>query len=277
VDAALSPLLTSDGRMVFVGVDAATKSDCSAAVGVTWDLDGRLRLVFHRIWRPSPGAPLDLGTTVEPFLRDRADRFDAHIVADPFQMLRSISALTASNIDIREFPQTTGNVTRMGEALFEVLQSRRLRLYPAPELREQALNTAAVESAHGWKIAKASASRKVDAIVALAMAVVAALEAGPDSVAPLTLVGSPTWREWEAARTGSQEATRQEREALLHVVEPWCVALERGDETDVTRAWTEIEAHVAGVVRADAIAGQRVQALLDNVRTAIEGHLHADA
>jgi phage terminase large subunit-like protein len=47
-------------------------------------------------------------------------------------------------------------------------------VYPSEELRQQALSTVAVENPRGWRIAKEKASKKIDAIVALAMACVAA-------------------------------------------------------------------------------------------------------
>jgi hypothetical protein len=65
---------------------------------------------------------------------------------------------------------------RAWEALFDLLNGRNLRLYPATDLRAQALNTIAIESPRGWRIAKERASRKIDAIVALAMACVAAMD-----------------------------------------------------------------------------------------------------
>jgi hypothetical protein len=48
-------------------------------------------------------------------------------------------------------------------------------LYPSDELRQQALSTVAIENPRGWRIAKEKASRKIDAIVVLAMACCAAM------------------------------------------------------------------------------------------------------
>jgi hypothetical protein len=48
-------------------------------------------------------------------------------------------------------------------------------LYPSDELRQQALSTVAIENPRGWRFAKEKASRKIDAIVALAMACCAAM------------------------------------------------------------------------------------------------------
>jgi phage terminase large subunit-like protein len=63
--------------------------------------------------------------------------------------------------------------------LFDLLKGRNLRLYCSQELRAQALATVAVESARGFRIAKEKSAKKIDAIVALAMACVAAIEHGP--------------------------------------------------------------------------------------------------
>jgi phage terminase large subunit-like protein len=51
-------------------------------------------------------------------------------------------------------------------------------MYPALDLREQALNAVAVESSRGWRLAKEKSSKKIDAIVALAMACHEAITAG---------------------------------------------------------------------------------------------------
>ncbi len=101
------------------------------------------------------------------------------ILCDPYQLHRSITTLQAAGLRIEEFPQTTANATRMGQALFDLLNGKNLRLYPAPDLRVQALNTVAVDSPRGWRIAKEKAARKIDGIVALAMACGAALEEPP--------------------------------------------------------------------------------------------------
>ena len=76
----------------------------------------------------------------------------------------------------RNFPQTEANLTAAGQTLFELIKGRRLRLYADGELRQQAMNTVAIESPRGFRIAKANASRKVDAIVALARACRAAVD-----------------------------------------------------------------------------------------------------
>jgi hypothetical protein len=161
---------------VVVGVDTAPKLDSSAVVGVQW-VGTRLELVCHRIWHPSPDAPLDYEATLEAYLRALHARVRVlRYLIDPYQMHRSIMTLKAVGLPVEEFPQTSANTTRMGQVLFDLLTGRNLRLYPADDLRAQAMNTVAIESTRGWRIAKERASRKIDGIVALAMACVGAID-----------------------------------------------------------------------------------------------------
>jgi hypothetical protein len=135
-----------------------------------------LILVSYRIWKPTPTQPLDLENTVEEDLRDLHEQCDVvEVLADPYQFHRSITTLQAAGLPIQEFPQTTANCTLMGQTLFDLLNGKNLVLYPSDELRQQALSTVAIENPRGWRIAKERASRKIDAIVALAMACCAAM------------------------------------------------------------------------------------------------------
>ena len=177
VDEEHHPELPShDDDPVYVGVDAGVKSDNLGVVEVkregTW-----LTLVRHRLWRPSPTEPLDLEETIEAYLLDRfAQCRIGAIYCDPWQMYRSIATLRAKSLPIMEFPQTQANTTRMGQALYELLTGTNLRLYPSAEMRQQALNTVAIESARGFRIAKERASKKIDLIAALSLACVACLD-----------------------------------------------------------------------------------------------------
>jgi hypothetical protein len=116
-------------------------------------------------------------------LRDLHRRHNVRaILCDPYQLHRTITTLKNAGLKIQEFPQTTGNTTLMGQTLFDLLNGKNLRIYPASDLREQALNTVAVENPRGWRIAKEKARRKIDAIVAMTMACVAAVEGKPKVV-----------------------------------------------------------------------------------------------
>jgi phage terminase large subunit-like protein len=162
---------------LFVGIDVGIKHDNAARVAVRWDEAGeKLILVSHRIWKPTPTQPLDLENTVEEDLRNLNDQCDlGECWADPYQFHRSITTLAAAGLPIKEFPQTTANCTLMGQTVFDLLNGQNIVLYPSDELRQQALSTVAIENVRGWRIAKEKASRKIDAIIALAMACCAAM------------------------------------------------------------------------------------------------------
>ena len=207
VDQVLSPLLPTREHPLFVGVDAGIKHDTAAVVGVRWDGD-KLALVDHRIWRPSPAEPLDLETTIEEYLRElHGGYLVKEILCDPYQLHRSITTLKEAGLKIREFPQTIGNTTLMGQTLFDLLNGKNLKLYPAENLRQQALNTVAVENPRGWRIAKEKASKKIDAIVALAIASVAAMNHGRPARAE-------TWGGGESRAVDPVELERIHQEAL---------------------------------------------------------------
>jgi phage terminase large subunit-like protein len=177
VDRGLHPLLPTRRFPLYVGVDGATRHDSAAVVGVYWADENTLALGVHRIWRPSPQAPLDLEATIEAYLDELHRHYQVRdIRCDPWQMHNSITRLKARGLRIGEYAQTQSNLTQMGQGLFDLLNGRNFRTYPAADLRQHALNTVAVEGPRGWRIAKEKASRKIDAIVALAMASVAAIE-----------------------------------------------------------------------------------------------------
>jgi hypothetical protein len=91
-------------------------------------------------------------------------------------MHRSLNTIQRNGLTMRELPQSPPNLTLMGQSLLDILTARALVLYPDDVLRQQALNTTCIESPRGFRIAKEKASKKIDAVVALAMAVLAATE-----------------------------------------------------------------------------------------------------
>ncbi len=193
---------------LYVGVDVATKHDSSAVVAVMRDRDqdGRdvVALAAHRIWRPTPTDPLDIEATVEAYLRELHHAYRVRaVLVDPYQMARSIQTLKAAGLRVEEYPQTLDRLTVMGQAVYDLVQGRNLSVYAAADLREHALNAVVVESARGWRIAKEKSSKKVDGLVALAMAC-AALGQRPAGFEPLVW----NWTKSYTARTVSNLGPR---------------------------------------------------------------------
>jgi len=186
VDHKLTPAIPGKGgAKLYVGVDIGIKNDTTGVVAVKKvkapDGTSRIQLVSHKIFTPKPGTPVD-HADIAAYLRWLHRSFSvAKIAVDPSQALEMIAYLTREGLPIEEVPQTAGNVDEMGSTLITAIQSHQLVVYPDDTLRQQALNTVAVEMPSGMmRMSKAKSGRKIDAIVALALAL-RALAIKPES------------------------------------------------------------------------------------------------
>jgi phage terminase large subunit-like protein len=164
------PPLPSKNVFLYVGVDASVKKDRSAVVSVYED-EGRLKLGPKRFWQPSKEDPMDLEETMEAYLLDLYHGYSLLSVRfDPFQFHRSAMTLQKKGLPMVEFPQTTSNLTSIGQNLFDLIEYGNLVLYPCRDLRFEATCAIAKETGRGLQIRKEKSSQKIDQIVALAMA-----------------------------------------------------------------------------------------------------------
>src|SRR5262249_39169389 len=110
---------------VYVGIDASTKHDSTAIVATTWDHSiNKARVVWHRIFQPTPDRPLNFEETVEATVFDLSQRFSIRkVVADPWQMVACIQRLRARGIWIEEFPQSSPRLTESSQNLYELIKS----------------------------------------------------------------------------------------------------------------------------------------------------------
>jgi phage terminase large subunit-like protein len=178
------PPLPSKGVRLFVACDASTKKDRSAVVSVYRKGD-LLHLGPFRVWQPTPKEPMDLEATMEAYIRELDKGFDvAEVRYDPWQLHRSATTLSQARIKMVEFPQTVSNLTDCGQALYDAVKHKTLKLYKDDQLRDEARFAVGRESPRGMRIVKEKASHKIDAIVALAMAVCAATSA-PEKTQPM--------------------------------------------------------------------------------------------
>jgi hypothetical protein len=175
---------------IYVGVDASVKHDSSAVVATSWDERAQqVRLVFHRVFQPSPQDPLDFESTIEQTLLDLHQRFNvAKVLFDPYQMQATAQRLTRAGLMIEEFPQSPANLTAASQNLFELINGGNIVCYPDAAMRLAISRAVAVESSRGWRIAKEKQSHKIDVVVALAMSALAAVRRqGADSYLPYEL------------------------------------------------------------------------------------------
>jgi phage terminase large subunit-like protein len=178
IDSDLSPALAEANLPVWVGVDASVKRDSTAVVAATFK-DGKVRLVWHRTFQPSPEDPLDFEATIEKTLLELRRRFWVREIRyDPYQLVAVAQRLTTAGLPMVEFPQSVPNLTESSTNLYEVIKGRNLVAYPDADIRLAVSRAVALETTRGWRIAKEKQSHKIDVIVALAMAALGAVLQG---------------------------------------------------------------------------------------------------
>ncbi len=171
VDPGHHPPMPNKGIALFVGVDASLKKDRSAVVSVYKDEDGRILLGPKRFWQPSKANPMDLEATMEAFLLELYHGYRLQTVRyDPYQFHRSAMTLRNKGLPMQEYAQTTGNLTDMGQNLYDLVEYGNIILYACKDLRYEATCAVAKETERGFQITKVKSSQKIDEIVALAMA-----------------------------------------------------------------------------------------------------------
>jgi phage terminase large subunit-like protein len=194
--------------VVYGGLDLAPKHDSTGLVFVTRQGD-ELILARHHLWVPTPERPLHLPDVKQAIYQAAHDLTFGGLLVDPYQAHGLIAELRRDGLPVAEYPQTVANLTRMGQALLDALTQQRLRLYPDATFRQQALNTVAIESPRGFRISKTTGGRKIDLIVALAMAVVAALDSADVHIISAEEEAEMSWQEQRLMRAAGFEIPRE--------------------------------------------------------------------
>jgi len=174
VDPDFRPPLPSPRLQLWVGADASTKKDRSAVVSVYRD-GNMVCLGPFTTWQPTKIKPMDLEESMEAYIKMLSRNYEViEVRYDPFQFHRSATTLLKDGINMVEFPQTVGNLTDMGQCLFDAVKHQSLKLYADADMRKEASFAVGKETPRGMRIVKEKASHKIDAIIALAMATHAA-------------------------------------------------------------------------------------------------------
>ena len=210
VDPEHRPPLPDKGIRLYVAADASIKKDRSAVVSV-YRKDNFIRLGPFRTWQPSSKEPMDLEATMEAYIKDLANNFRiGEVRYDPWQLHRSATTLQQANVNMVEFAQTVGNMTDAGQALYDAIKHKTLKLYQDDELRKEACFAIGKETPRGMRIVKEKASHKIDAIVALAMAVL-----GSSSATEKVAAGHISLGISEGSGENTEETQKEEMEEDL--------------------------------------------------------------
>jgi len=171
---------------LWIGIDASVKRDSTAIVACALEPGSqRVRLVNHKIFQPSPDDPLNFEATIERTVLQWAAKYRiAGAVYDPYQRLSTSQRLSTAGITMMPYDQTVPALVEASSNLYEILKAGNLRAYPDEDLRKAIGHAVGKETPRGVRITKEKTSHKIDVVIALAMAALAATKYGP------------SWAEW---------------------------------------------------------------------------------
>jgi phage terminase large subunit-like protein len=178
-DKALRALVDGDAREIVLGLDAATKDDTCAVAGVGYDKPiKRYEQVYFKLFRPEPGKPVSLTTTVLPLLikLHKTNRIKA-VYYDPFQLAAISELCRKEGINMVEFPQMS--LREASDTFFyECVKGKNIAHYGDKDLKEHVTNAVAIvkPDRDTVRLDKKNSRRKIDGAVATSMALYGAKE-----------------------------------------------------------------------------------------------------
>lgn len=162
---------------VWVGVDMALKHDSIAAVCIQPQPSGKLR-AEAKIWFPD-GTTIDVAA-VENHLRGLHRRFPVKEISyDPAFFERSAQVLADDGLPMLEFPQSAARMVPACQTAYELICGGMLEHDGSPTFSDQVTSATIRLTDQGWRISKGKSRRKIDAAVALVMALARATATAP--------------------------------------------------------------------------------------------------
>lgn len=173
-----------DGESTTVlAVDASLRRDHTAVV-LDQYRDGVHNVALYTFAPEDDPAGVVDHDAVAALIRDLCGQYRVvRAVCDRAYFLRSMRELAAEGLPIEDFAQTNQQMARACQRLYDAVAAGRLRHGGDAVLAEHVLGAAMRETPFGWRLVKAEESRRIDAAIALAMAVDAA-EADAETAPP---------------------------------------------------------------------------------------------
>lgn len=152
----------------WVGVDMALKHDSIACVVVQPQPDGRV-FTQAKVWFPS-GSTVDVAA-VENHLRDLHRNLTLREVAyDPAYFERSAQVLADDGLPMVEFPQSASRMVPACQTAYELICTGVVVHDGDAVFADQVVSASPRETDGGWRLSKGKSKRKIDAAIALVMA-----------------------------------------------------------------------------------------------------------
>ena len=176
-DATLDPHLPC-----WVGIDMALKHDSIAVVVAQPRDDGRIT-TQARIWHPDMGE-MDIAE-IEAHLRHLRDTLTVQEFAyDPAFFQRSAEALYDDGLPMVEFPQSSQRMIPACGTAYDLIVQGKVIHDGSPMFTDQVLSAAQRMTDNGWRLSKGKSRRKIDAAIALCMALDRATRRATSTVLP---------------------------------------------------------------------------------------------
>ena len=154
------------------------KRDSTAVAWCQRRPDGRVH-VAARIWAPAQDGSLDTAT-VMAFLRDLALTYDVRAVAyDPRLFEVAGAQLADEGLPMLETPQSVERMTPIVGAAYEAIRRRELSHDDDRHLERHVVAAVTRPNERGFTISKAKSREKIDAAIAMCLAVHEALVPPP--------------------------------------------------------------------------------------------------
>lgn len=158
------------GKPTWVGIDVGLKRDSTAVVAVQYREDGRLHATC-KLWVPTKEEPVDI-TDVMGYLRKLSNEykvgaisFDPHFFDVPAKMLYD------DGLPMVEIPQSVERMTPIIGNLYELIQKGGLSHNRDEAFTTHILNAVPRVNERGFTLQKSKSRGRIDAAVALALAV----------------------------------------------------------------------------------------------------------
>lgn len=173
-DDLVDPFEFVDAAPTWVGVDVGIKRDSTAVVAVQRRPNGRWHAKL-RLWVPTADEPVDV-TQVMQHLRDLCARFDVREVSfDPRFFDVPAKMLEDERLPMIEVPQSIERMTPAVGSTFEAIRRGELTHDGDGPFGEQVLNAVPRFNERGFTLTKSKSRGRIDAAVALCLAVDRAL------------------------------------------------------------------------------------------------------
>lgn len=159
------------GRMAtWIGVDVGIKRDSTAVVAVQQDNEGHLHAEC-RLWVPTEDEPVDV-TDVMQHLRVLAAAYDVRAVSfDPRFFDVPAKMLDDEGLPMKEVPQSVERMTSVLGSLLELIKRGEIHHDGDERMAQHVLNAVPRFNERGFTLQKSKSRGRIDACIALALAV----------------------------------------------------------------------------------------------------------